>query len=100
MSVHLKTPEEVENMRIAGRLASEVLDFVTAHVKAGVTTDELDALCLQLGRRARGVALLLAAGQRLEVGQCERPPNLWVAGAGLDRVERLAMCRRHRVDSR
>jgi methionyl aminopeptidase len=45
MSVHLKTPEEVESMRIAGRLASEVLDFVTAHVKAGVTTDELDALC-------------------------------------------------------
>jgi methionyl aminopeptidase len=45
MSVHLKTPEEVESMRVAGRLASEVLDFVTAHVKAGVSTDELDALC-------------------------------------------------------
>ncbi len=45
MSVHLKTPEEVESMRLAGRLASEVLDFVTAHVKAGVSTDELDVLC-------------------------------------------------------
>jgi methionyl aminopeptidase len=45
MSVHLKTPEEVENMRIAGRLASEVLDFITPYVKQGVTTDELDALC-------------------------------------------------------
>ncbi len=45
MSVHLKTPQEVENMRVAGRLASEVLDFITDHVKAGVTTDELDALC-------------------------------------------------------
>ena len=32
-------------MRVAGRLASEVLDFITPHVKAGVTTDELDALC-------------------------------------------------------
>ena len=45
MSVHLKTLEEVENMRVAGRLASEVLDFIAPHVKSGVTTDELDALC-------------------------------------------------------
>jgi len=45
MSVHLKTLEEIESMRVAGRLASEVLDFITDHVKVGVTTDELDALC-------------------------------------------------------
>ncbi len=45
MSVTLKTPDEVEKMRVAGRLASEVLDYITPHVKAGVTTDELDALC-------------------------------------------------------
>src|SRR5690606_5318437 len=45
MSVHLKTPEEIEKMRTAGRLAAEVLDFITPHVKAGVTTEELDALC-------------------------------------------------------
>ena len=45
MSVHLKTPEEIESMRVAGRLASEVLDFITDRVRAGVTTDELDALC-------------------------------------------------------
>ena len=32
-------------MRIAGRLASEVLDYITPYVKAGVTTEELDALC-------------------------------------------------------
>jgi len=32
-------------MRVAGRLASEVLDYIAPHVKAGVTTDELDALC-------------------------------------------------------
>ena len=32
-------------MRIAGRLASEVLDFITPHVKASVSTEELDALC-------------------------------------------------------
>jgi methionyl aminopeptidase len=45
MSVHLKTVEEIEKMRVAGRLASEVLDYITPHVKAGVTTEELDALC-------------------------------------------------------
>ena len=50
MAVHIKTPQEVEAMRIAGRLASEVLDFITPHVKAGVTTDELDAMCHQYMR--------------------------------------------------
>ena len=32
-------------MRLAGRLASEVLDFITPHVRPGVTTEELDRLC-------------------------------------------------------
>jgi len=38
MAVVLKTPEELERMRVAGRLAGEVLDFVSLHVKPGVTT--------------------------------------------------------------
>ena len=45
MSVSIKTPQEVEKMRIAGRLASEVLDYITPFVKAGITTGELDQLC-------------------------------------------------------
>ncbi len=45
MSIQTKTPEEVAKMRVAGRLASEVLDFITPHVRPGITTDELDALC-------------------------------------------------------
>lgn len=45
MSVTLKTPEEIEKMRVAGRLASEVLDYITPHVKPGITTGELDRLC-------------------------------------------------------
>jgi methionyl aminopeptidase len=45
MTVSLKTPEEVEKMRVAGKLASEVLDYITPFVKPGVTTDELDKLC-------------------------------------------------------
>ncbi|HLS86455.1 MAG TPA: type I methionyl aminopeptidase [Burkholderiales bacterium] len=45
MAVALKTPEEIERMRVAGRLASEVLDFITPYVKAGVTTGKLNDLC-------------------------------------------------------
>jgi methionyl aminopeptidase len=45
MTVQTKSPEEVGKMRVAGRLAAEVLDFITPHVRPGVTTDELDALC-------------------------------------------------------
>jgi methionyl aminopeptidase len=45
MSVVAKTPEEVAKMRIAGRLAAEVLDFIAPHVKPGITTDQIDRLC-------------------------------------------------------
>ncbi len=45
MSVTIKTPEEIEKMRVAGRLAAEVLDFIAPQVRPNVTTDELDALC-------------------------------------------------------
>src|SRR3954467_13000097 len=45
MPVVLKTAEELERMRIAGRLASEVLDFIAPYVKAGVTTGKLNDLC-------------------------------------------------------
>ena len=45
MSITLKTPEDIEGMRLAGRLAGEVLDYITPFVKPGVTTEELDTLC-------------------------------------------------------
>jgi methionyl aminopeptidase len=45
MAVTIKTAEEIDAMRLAGRLAAEVLDFITPHVKPGVTTGELDGLC-------------------------------------------------------
>jgi methionyl aminopeptidase len=40
-----KTAEEVEGMRVAGRLAAEVLDYITPFVKPGVSTGYLDKLC-------------------------------------------------------
>jgi methionyl aminopeptidase len=45
MAVELKTPKDIEHMRVAGRLASEVLDFITPQVQPGITTGELDRLC-------------------------------------------------------
>jgi methionyl aminopeptidase len=45
MPVVIKSAEEIEKMRIAGRLAAEVLEMIGEYVKAGVTTDELDRIC-------------------------------------------------------
>jgi methionyl aminopeptidase len=45
MSVTIKTPEQIEKMRVAGRLAAEVLEMLVPHVKPGVTTEDLDQLC-------------------------------------------------------
>ena len=45
MTIHIKNPQEIEKMRVAGKLASEVLDFITPFVKPGITTEEIDKLC-------------------------------------------------------
>jgi methionyl aminopeptidase len=45
MTVTIKTPEQQDKMRVAGRLASEVLDMIGDYVKPGVTTEELDRIC-------------------------------------------------------
>jgi methionyl aminopeptidase len=45
MNVVLKSETDIAGMRIAGRLASEVLDYITPYIKPGVTTGKLDKLC-------------------------------------------------------
>lgn len=45
MAITIKNQFDIEKMRIAGKLASEVLDFITPYVKPGVTTEKLDQLC-------------------------------------------------------
>ena len=45
--ITIKSPPEQEKMRVAGRLAAEVLDMIGDHVKPGVTTEELDRLCFE-----------------------------------------------------
>lgn len=45
MTVVIKTSEEIERMRIAGRLAAEVLEMIEPHVKAGASTNAINDLC-------------------------------------------------------
>ena len=45
MNISIKNSEEIEKMRIAGKLAAEVLEMITPFVKPGVSTGELDKLC-------------------------------------------------------
>lgn len=45
MTITIKTPDEINKLRIAGRLAAEVLEMIGPHVKEGVTTDELNQIC-------------------------------------------------------
>lgn len=45
MTAIIKTAEEVRKMRIAGKLASEVLEMISSHVDKGITTLELDDIC-------------------------------------------------------
>jgi methionyl aminopeptidase len=45
MAITIKTPQEQEKMRVAGRLAAEVLDMIGPHVQPGISTDELDRVC-------------------------------------------------------
>ena len=44
VSVSLKSPDDIAKMRVAGRLAAELLDYLAPHVVAGVTTRELDRI--------------------------------------------------------
>lgn len=45
MSINIKTAAEIEKMRVAGKLASEVLTMIEPYVTSGVSTDELDQIC-------------------------------------------------------
>lgn len=45
MAINLKTPEEIEKMRVVGRLAAEQLEMIEQYIQPGVTTGELDRIC-------------------------------------------------------
>ena len=45
MTINIKTPEEITKMRLAGKLAAEVLEMIEQYVKPGISTGELDRIC-------------------------------------------------------
>lgn len=45
MSVIIKTAEEIEKMRLAGRLAAEVLEMIAPLIEPGISTDEINLIC-------------------------------------------------------
>lgn len=45
MPITIKTADEIEKMRAAGKLAASVLEMIEPHIQAGVTTAELDKIC-------------------------------------------------------
>ena len=45
MAISIKSPEQIEKMRIAGRLASSVLEMIGEYVVVGVSTEKLDQIC-------------------------------------------------------
>ena len=47
MKISIKSSENINKMRVAGKLAAEVLEMITAHVKPGISTGELDKLCYE-----------------------------------------------------
>lgn len=44
-TITIKTPDEIAKMRVAGKLAADVLEMIEPHVKPGATTDELNQIC-------------------------------------------------------
>ncbi len=45
MAISIKTPDDIAKMRVAGRLAAEVLEMIEPHVQPGISTGELDRIC-------------------------------------------------------
>lgn len=45
MAIHIKSAEEIEKMRTAGKLAAEVLEMIGPHVQPGISTQEINDIC-------------------------------------------------------
>jgi len=55
MTIHIKTPEEIDKMRAAGRAAAEVLEMIEPRVAAGMTTNDIDRICHDFMVNEQGV---------------------------------------------
>jgi methionyl aminopeptidase len=74
MAITLKNEHDIAQMRVACRLASEVLDFITPHVVAGVTTAELDRLCHEFMLNEQGTVPAPLNYRRPAIRPTRRPP--------------------------
>ena len=53
--IKIKRPDEIEKMRIAGRVTAEVLDIMREAIKPGISTGELDRLAEEHIRKNHGI---------------------------------------------
>jgi methionyl aminopeptidase len=53
MKIILKSKNDIAKMRVAGRLAADVLEMIQEHVVPGVTTEELDRICNEYIRKVQ-----------------------------------------------
>ncbi|MBA6290091.1 type I methionyl aminopeptidase [Colwellia sp. MB3u-4] len=53
MTITIKDQQEIQKMKIAGKLAADVLEMIEPHVQAGVTTDQLNTLCAEFTEKVQ-----------------------------------------------
>ena len=99
MAIQLKSPDQIARMRVAGLLASDVLDMISEHVQPGVTTAELDRLCHRYmvdeqGTHAR--RLCETAYESLVIGIQTVRPGATLGDIG-NAIQRYAEARRYSV---
>src|SRR4029453_6276022 len=81
MSITYKDAEGIQGMRVAGRLASEVLDYLTPHIKPGITTSEIDRLAAECMKKQGTISATLGyqpAGYPPHPPSFGPPLNHWV----------------------
>ena len=54
MPITINNQEDIKKMRIAGKLASEVLDFITPLIEPNITTEKIDSLCHEFMTKEQG----------------------------------------------
>jgi methionyl aminopeptidase len=59
MPVPIRTKEEIERLRVVGRVVSQILDVVQMYVEPGVRTDELDVKCSEFMSKVKAQSMVL-----------------------------------------
>ena len=91
MAITIKTPEEIQKMRVAGRLAAQVLKMIRPHVKAGVSTEELRATNgLKSNKVAAGTRLLVPTADRAGAGSATAADGVVYIVRGGDTLSSVA----------